>query len=81
MAVVVAAAVLLLRAGALGPGAPTAADYAIQLADWKSPTAFLLDTPGSELLSEVPSLSSLTAPPIASDFGAAVPQPTKGVSR
>jgi hypothetical protein len=75
--VVVAAAVLLLRAGALRPGAPSGGRASIQLADWKSPTAFLLDTPGSELLSEVPSLSTA---PIASDFGAAVPQPTKGVS-
>ena len=77
VAVFVAAAVLLLRAGALRPGAPSPAEGTLQLAEWKSPTAFLLDTPGSELLSEVPSLS---AAPIAPAFGAALPQPTKGVS-
>ena len=70
---VLAAAVLLVRGGASYRGAPPA-DSA-QLAEWKSPTAFLLQTPGSELLTQVPTLASPpTDDPVA-------PQPTKGVAQ
>jgi hypothetical protein len=79
VALVIAASAVVLRSGAShapGPGAPDTT----QLAEWKSPTAFLLDTPGSELLTEVPSLTTLSTGSLASTEpgDAAAPQPTKG---
>jgi hypothetical protein len=73
VAAVIAAAVLVLRSGAASTAAPSA--DAEQLAEWTSPTAFLLDTPGSELFSQIPSLEF---EPVAG--GAPAPSPTKGVS-
>jgi hypothetical protein len=73
LASLVTAAVLLVRGAA--HRAP-AAEPPKQLADWQSPTDFLLDTPGSELLTQIPTLS---VPPDAGNAG--VPQPTKGVAR
>jgi hypothetical protein len=70
----VAAAVLLVRGDARRGVAPPA--EAGQLADWQSPTAFLLETPGSELLTEIPTLA---AQPTAETVSA--PRPTKGVAR
>jgi len=78
LAAILAAAVLVLRSGARPPAgapSPAAANEPAQLADWKSPTAFLLETPGSELLTQVPTFAS----PIAG--GAAALRPTKGVER
>ena len=73
MAILVAATLLLVR-GARRPVTP--ATEAVQLADWKSPTEFLLETPGSELLTQIPTLSS---DPIVEN--ASPPPPTKGVAR
>ena len=72
-AVLLAIAVLLARHAARATRAP---EVPVQLADWESPTAFLLDTPGSELLTRLPTLS--VPMPVGT---AAVPQPTKGVAR
>jgi len=72
-AFLLAIAVLLARHGARTPPAP---EPPVQLADWESPTAFLLDTPGSELLTQIPSLS---VPMPAGPAG--VPRPMKGVAR
>jgi hypothetical protein len=69
----IAIAVLLVHGGARVAPAP---EPPLQLADWESPTGFLLDTPGSELLTEIPTLA---VPPIAGDAGGS--QPTKGVAR
>jgi hypothetical protein len=74
---VIAGAAAVLRSGASVQPSPSAAAE-MQLAEWRSPTAFLLETPGSELLTEVPTLS---IPPLAEGAGAAAPQPTKGVSQ
>ena len=71
VACLVTVAVVLLRGVHPAPAAET-----LQLADWLSPTDFLLDTPGSELLSELPTLASLPNAENASS-----PQITKGVSR
>jgi hypothetical protein len=68
-----AIAVLLVRHDARTAPAPEAP---VQLADWESPTAFLLDTPGSELLTEIPTLAPSTAKENDSSH-----QPTKGVER
>jgi hypothetical protein len=70
---VLAAAALVLRSPSRA-----ASDETVSLAEWKSPTAFLLETPGSELLTEVPTLS---VPPLSGGDGAAAPQPTKGAPR
>jgi hypothetical protein len=77
LAILATVAVLLfgVHEGGLHRVTPAAAP-ALQLADWESPTAFLLDTPGSELLMQVPTLA---VPPTAGNAG--VPQPTKGVAR
>jgi hypothetical protein len=77
---VIAAAAAVLRSGASVESAPAATPVAetVQLAEWRSPTAFLLDTPGSELLTEVPILSTA---PLAESAGAAAPQPPKGVAQ
>jgi hypothetical protein len=74
-ALVTVAALLMNVRGGPHPIAP-AAEPPLQLADWESPTAFLLDTPGSELLTEIPTLASLAA-----NENVASPQPTKGVTR
>jgi len=73
LASLVTVAVLLVRGAA---HRAASAEPPVQLADWQSPTDFLLDTPGSELLTQIPTLS---VPPDAGNAG--VPQPTKGVAR
>lgn len=80
VAAVIASAAAVLRSGASFENSPAASppSGAVQLAEWRSPTAFLLDTPGSELLTEVPALSM---PPLAERADAAAPQPTKGVAQ
>src|SRR5262249_29244854 len=79
IASLVAVAVLLVRGSDLrraSPPAPPAPAEAVQIADWESPTSFLLDTPGAELLSAIPTLASSSAAENASS-----PEPTKGVAR
>jgi hypothetical protein len=77
---VIAAAALVARSGALREAATaSAASGAMQIAEWRSPTAFLLRTPGAELLSEVPTLSALPVP--LSSAAGAPPESTKGVER
>ncbi|HEY1435158.1 MAG TPA: hypothetical protein VGG65_07270 [Thermoanaerobaculia bacterium] len=76
----VIAALLLLRR----PAAPdvrreteAAAQTATSLAEWHSPTGFLLQTPGSDLLTRIPTLA-----PRSTILGnGAHPSPTKGVDR
>ena len=75
VALVVATAVLVLRSSTIPRNAP-GGDASLQLADWTSPTAFLLDTPGAELLTEVPAFPAGGFEPGAD---AVHPQPTKGV--
>jgi hypothetical protein len=74
IACLVTVAILLVRDGARRRIAPAAETP--QLADWQSPTDFLLDTPGSDLLTELPTLASLPNAENASS-----PEITKGVSR
>jgi hypothetical protein len=77
LAAILAAGALVLRSGATRPASPApAAAETVRLADWESPTAFLLDTPGDELLTQIPSFDS----PPTSD-GAPAPSPTEGVAR
>ena len=80
VALVIATAAVVLRSGtpAAGPGEPETT----QIAEWRSPTAFLLDTPGSELLTDVPTLTLSNRPLVSAEPGeAAAPQPTKGVAQ
>jgi hypothetical protein len=78
VAALLVAAALVLRSGSAHSAAPAtpAAIASVPLAEWQSPTAFLLETPASELLTEVPTFAS----PLADD-GDVAPQPTKGVER
>ncbi|MGE5412680.1 MAG: hypothetical protein ACM3NW_00780, partial [Syntrophomonadaceae bacterium] len=78
-AVVLVAAAVLVRARLFRPGVspPVAPTESARLADWKSPTGFLLRTPGSELLDRAPVLVSS---PLAIEASTA-PPPTKGVER
>ena len=55
---------------------PVAPAEPARLADWRSPTGFLLRTPGSELLERAP---VLVPRPLATE--ATGPSPTKGVER
>lgn len=68
--VLVAAAVLLVRPGAVRrePQAPASA-----IAEWRSPTDFLLETPGSELLETAPDFAT-TAPEWVTATGGAPPR-------
>ena len=58
-AVVLILAVLWLPRGSLETPGP---DVAVSILEWRSPTDFLLDTPGRALLATVPTLGGLSAP-------------------
>lgn len=76
----VAAAAALVARSALSRRAvprPVTPTESVRLADWRSPTGFLLRTPGSELLERAPVLVSR---PLATGASTA-PSPTKGVER
>jgi hypothetical protein len=79
LAAVLAVAALVGRAvlshRAVSPALPPA--ESARLADWRSPTGFLLRTPGSELLERAPVLVSR---PLSTGASTA-PAPTKGVER
>lgn len=70
---VTAAAVLtllFLRPGIRRP--PARGEVAVAVADWKSPTDFLLETPGSELLERLPD-----SPPPVPDWALEVARPLR----
>jgi hypothetical protein len=72
---IAASAVLLRPKPRRAPEAQLPA-VATQIAAWKAPTDILLQTPGSDLLSQIPVLESH-----ASEAATAVLEPTKGVER
>ena len=61
----------LVHSGGERPRPRDRSSAAMTLAEWRSPTEFLLETPGSEIWTEVPSLGSAPTVP--------APSPTKGV--
>jgi len=74
---ILAAAALVLRSGSARPAAPPQGETeTIRLSDWQSPTDFLLDTPGSELLTQIPDFPDQPA-----TGGALAAPPTKGDAR
>ncbi|HEY2798277.1 MAG TPA: hypothetical protein VGK26_10355 [Thermoanaerobaculia bacterium] len=76
LASLVTLAILLVDVHKGAPRQVTPPAEVVQLADWESPTAFLLDNPGSELLTEIPNLASSPA-----NENVSSPEPTKGVTR
>jgi hypothetical protein len=74
--IVVAASVVLLRARPPRTPETQLPAVAAQIAAWRAPTDVLLQTPGSDLLSQLPVLESQ-----ASGAASAVLEPTKGVER
>jgi hypothetical protein len=75
-AIVVAASVVLLRARLPRTPETPLPVVAAQIAAWRAPTDVLLQTPGSDLLTQLPVLESH-----ASEAASAVLEPTKGVER
>jgi hypothetical protein len=75
-AVVVAVSVVLLRARPPRTPETRLPAVAAQIAAWRAPTDALLQTPGSDLLSQLPVLESHI-----SEAAGAVLEPTKGVER
>jgi hypothetical protein len=75
-AIVVMASVVLLRARPPRTPETQLPAAAAQIAAWRAPTDALLQTPGSELLTQLPVLVSH-----ASEAAGAVLEPTKGVER
>ena len=76
LAILVTVAVLLMYAPGDARRVTPVAEPPMQLADWESPTDFLLETPGSELLTQIPTLA-----PSAVRENVSSPQLTKGVAR
>jgi len=80
LAVVAAGAWVLLRQRPSFRGAPTAGDLppaALRVAEWKSPTASLLRTPGADLWRRVPAL----VPRVPAFASATLLETTKGAAR
>ena len=75
-AIVLLASVVLLRARMSRAPETQLTPVAAQIAAWRAPSDVLLQTPGSDLLSQLPVLESH-----ASETATVVFEPTKGVER
>ena len=74
--IVVAMSVILLRSNPRQAHQTPLPAVATQIAEWKAPTDVLLQTPGSDLLRQLPVLEFR-----ASEAASAVFEPTKGVEK